>query len=333
MCMHHNVVDATGFAEVLGIWARNTSIEGTIVDIHHHEYRQSRLSTALSAHLEPTHARSLDSLLDAHPEYSRSPPQLPQALPAYTTKLFGIPTSRLDEAKGLVSEYIPKPTTNTILSALVWLGITRARAQRVSQFNEDELITLISAVNSRRRVFGSESPYFGNMVLYALSKLPMNQMSSVINENEAPPELIAKLCTAISESQSSNRIDADHIAEVYSLVDRWDDPRTLFPGWDLFNSRNVTVTSWAGLDLYGVDFGRGLGKPEFVRIPASQADGVVILLPRRMVEARETVGSKDGSRELAEVMIMLREDDMKALEGDKFIAEFWNEAENISCRV
>ncbi|KAJ8132512.1 hypothetical protein O1611_g1107 [Lasiodiplodia mahajangana] len=87
-----------------------------------------------------------------------------------------------------------------------------------------------------------------------------------------------------------------------------EDYRTVFVGWDLFGSRDLTITSWADLGLYNASFGEGLGKPEFVRIPSSPADGVVIVLPRKRGEG--------ATSEVVEVMVMLRTDDMTVLEKD-----------------
>ncbi|OJJ37889.1 hypothetical protein ASPWEDRAFT_171345 [Aspergillus wentii DTO 134E9] len=76
-----------------------------------------------------------------------------------------------------------------------------------------------------------------------------------------------------------------------------------------FNSRDMTITSWADFDLYGVDFGECVGgKPSFVRLPCIEAGGVVIVLPRR----RE---SGDGER--LEVVVMLRSDHMERLLRDE----------------
>lgn len=47
---------------------------------------------------------------------------------------------------------------------------------------------------------------------------------------------------------------------VYSLMERVGDSRTVFLGWNLFNRRDLTITSCANLDLYDMSFGELLGK-------------------------------------------------------------------------
>jgi hypothetical protein len=63
------------------------------------------------------------------------------------------------------------------------------------------------------------------------------------------------------------------------------------------------------------DFGLGIGAPAYVRLPdvGADADGLLVVLPRN----RE--GGRDGD---IEVMVALREDDMRELEGDEVFGEF-----------
>lgn len=103
-------------------------------------------------------------------------------------------------------------------------------------------------------------------------------------------------------------IDIQHIAEAYTVSESLESNQFLFPGWDLFKARDLTVTSWAQLDFYGMDFGEGLGKPDFVRVPYTEADGVCMILPRKR--------QMDAENELLDVVVMLRNDDMAVLEKD-----------------
>lgn len=143
----------------------------------------------------------------------------------------------------------------------------------------------------------------GNVVLYAMTSFPAANLATA---DEDPIRSLATICDCISNSQSSSTINSRHIAETYRLVDSMEDYRSLYAGWDLFGSRHFTITSWADLDLYDLDFGPLLGKPEFVRLPYMEADGVAIILPRR----------RSGPDEILQVMVMLRCDDMESLEGD-----------------
>ncbi|KAF5008241.1 hypothetical protein FDECE_5477 [Fusarium decemcellulare] len=297
ICIHHNMVDGTGFGEVLKLWTRliTTDVDVEVKGVD----RLAELEQALGARLVDAPADT-DALFAKHPEYSKLPPAFPGEFPSCTSKVLAIPISRIDSIKSSSSKTL---STNTIVSALLWASITRARLQR----NPDlatQSSRLATAVNGRRRIDPDfsmdEKPYLGNVVMYALADVAVQDLSPTSSES------VAKICEAIASSQASDKIDASHIAEVYKLVTSVPDYRAMFPGWDLFSSRDLTITSWADLDIYNSSFGPELGKPEFARVPYNEADGVGMILPR-----------KRGSEEKIEVMVMLRRDDMEVLEKDE----------------
>lgn len=304
--IHHNVVDAAGFAQVMKLWVQKLSgaePSGEKLGLD----RFTRLSEALSEDLSAVSAKSTAEIFEAHPEHSSAPPAFPAEFSPATSKVFTIPIGRIDAIKkqleGLVST---PPTTNTIISALIWSAVTRARAQRKSDL-QGQSSRLAMAVNGRRRVgeefSTTENPYFGNNILYSLAKTEVDNLN---NSSDADfVQKLVKVCDAIAESQSPTKINSRHIAEIYTLAEKVDNYQMIFPGWDLFSSRDFTLTSWADLGLYELDFGPGLEKPEFVRAPHSEADGVGLVMPRKRAED-----------EVLEVIIMLRKDDMEALESN-----------------
>lgn len=302
--IHHNVVDATSFNEIVRLWAENIAGGASTPSLRILD-RVKHLEAGLSSQLDAIASPPDESLLASHPEFSKMPPQFPAEFPVSTSKLFRIPISQLDGIKTLVGTHMQTPpSTNTLLSALIWSAITRVRAQRnPGLLSEDS--KLVTAVNGRRRIDTQDDTlYLGNLVLYALSKQSVEDLKS--SSTGTSPAAIAKICEAITKSQSA--VNSQHIAEVYKLVDSADDPRTIFVGWDLFNSRDLTITSWADLNFYEMHFGAPLGKPEFVRTPYAEADGVAMILPRN-----RAAGSAD---EILDVVIMLRKDDLGVLEGD-----------------
>ncbi|KAE8131254.1 transferase family-domain-containing protein [Aspergillus pseudotamarii] len=307
VCLHHNAVDASGLSEVVRLWAQNiaetkSEFSGSL------KGRIERVSKALSPDLEEIAALSSENVLALHPEYSNVPPAMPTEFAPCTSKLFAISIHRINAFKETLRKYaLNAPTTNVLLCALIWTTITRVRNNRNPAL-ESDTSRLVTAVNGRQRISerlsDPENPYFGNAVLYSLTKCHVGALTT---SDEAMSSL-AQLCECISESQSESTIGSRHIAEVYRLVDGMEDYRSLFAGWDLFGSRDLTITSWAALDLYGVDFGPMLGKPRFVRLPCMEADGVAIILPRR----------RALSEEMLEIMVMLRRDDMGFLDNDSF---------------
>lgn len=311
VCLHHNVVDATGFSDIVRLWAHNMEDEG-LGGPEISQQRRNWLTEGLSSDLSVISSYSLASLFASHPEYSRTPPAFPAQFSPCMGKLFNLPVTHVNEIKELLRGCMPvAPTTNTLVCALIWSAITRARVQRNPAL-ATETTRLVTAVNGRGRIsatFSKENPYLGNVVLYSLAKIAVERLRTASLQESI--HSLAEICNVITQSQSSNHIDSRYIAEVYSLADQMDDYKAIYPGWDLFNSRDLTITSWADLDLHETEFGPKLGRSEFIRLPCTEADGVAIILPRKRATATEGV-----SCEVIEVMIMLRSNDMAILEQD-----------------
>ncbi|KAI0385507.1 transferase family-domain-containing protein [Hypomontagnella monticulosa] len=310
--MHHNVTDAAGLTEVIRIWAQATAGLGPLSS-HQVMGRCDRLKEKLSEQLNGIASLCLDELFAAHPEYSRVPPAMPSGFPANTCKIYSVPISKITAIKETLG--VGKPTTNTLLSALLWASITRARLHRKSEKPGDALSQLVMAVDGRQRMdpeFSKHgSIYPGNSILYALSSISTADLEACQRDS---PQAITKICDALSASCAPKKINSRYVAEVCSLVEKMEDYRAIFPGWDLFNSRDLTITSWANLDLHELDFGENIGKPTFVRPPYVEADGVCIIMPRKRVDTSSLVN------EQIDVLVMLRRDDMAALNQDGF----WN---------
>ncbi|KAH6890654.1 transferase family-domain-containing protein [Thelonectria olida] len=308
--IHHNCVDGTGFAELVRLWVQN--IPGSeSLRLDPARGRLGRLSEALSSDSEAKNARSTESLLASHPEYSTAPPTFPSSFPACTSKSFTIPMARIQAHAQAVAggDSQTPPTTNNVLCALLWSCITRARLQGSEAVSPFASSRMAMAVNGRPRIGSefstTENPYLGNVVIYSLSQLTSGELRSEGSDK------LAKVCNTIAISSAPSTVNSGYVAEVCELVSKAPDYRGIFVGWDLFQSRDLTITSWANLDFYGMDFGEGLGKPEFIRFPYTEADGVCIILPRRRAAAG------DASDEMIEVVVMLRMDNMAILEEDE----------------
>lgn len=169
---------------------------------------------------------------------------------------------------------------------------------------------MIMAVNGRRRIDPNfsplDNPYLGNVILYASAQRSFDFLERAADS----PRELARICNTIAQSYGPAKINPQQIANVFELGRRSRDGGTIFPGWDLFNHKDLSITSWADLDLYQMDWGSDLGQPEFVRFPTSAADGVCIVLPRRRGESR------CGSQCVIEVVVMLKEEHMEALTAD-----------------
>ncbi|PYI16635.1 hypothetical protein BO99DRAFT_464973 [Aspergillus violaceofuscus CBS 115571] len=272
ICLHHHSVDATGFAEVVRLWAQATT--------------RTTGGTLSSEHSQPS-----------------------------TSKLFTLSLHHLRTLRTLCQKYTSQePTINTLVTALLWTTITRVRAHRTPNLlTQESKSTLTTAVNGRPRLPALTPGYIGNLVLYATAKYPAPALATADMD---PVRGLAGICDCITHSLSPKKIGEGFITEVYALVQGVEDYRGLYPGWEVFGDRDVTVTSWAGVEAYGVQFGGSLGGVGWVRMPVVEgADGVVVVLPRR----------RHGMEEGVEVVVMLREEDMLALEED----EMWG----VVCRL
>lgn len=308
--IHHNAVDGFGFAEILRQIARYMSgHDGSPPNLSSAFNRTERLEKALRAESEQEKPMlSLDELFERHPEYSRVAPQMPTKFSACNSTILSIPMSTIDSWKQKLNPFmVTNPSTNTVACTLLWSAITRTRMRR-----DPELATktthLPMAVNGRKRLHADladmKDPYLGNVVLFSIAE--MNARGVAACGTGESVELFAKACQAVADAQSSEKINADHIREVCQISKQTDDHPGIFPGWELFGSRDLFITSWADLNIYDLDFGPALGKPDDVRIPYAQADGNVIILPRKRGSADERI----------EAVVMLREVDLNVLKDD-----------------
>ncbi|KAF5553686.1 C-8 acyltransferase [Fusarium mexicanum] len=310
ICMHHHAVDATGFTEVLRIWAQETTIRGSSPS-QSGGTRLSRVSEALASQISEASSKGMEQLFRLLPEYSPIPPAMPTSFPSFASQIFTIPTEHLDTYKQVLAPLLETPpSTNTVLCALLWSFITRIRAQHKVSTLDHTSSRLVMAVNGRRRIGPNfsppDSPYIGNLVLYASVERPFDTLKNAAASSRGHAEVY----NAINQSFAPAKINSQHIANVLELGRQAGDCSAIFPGWDLFNHRDVTITSWADLDLYQMGWGSELGQPEFVRLPFSAADGVCIILPRRRVE------SASHSQNLVEVVIMLKAEHLETLKAD-----------------
>jgi hypothetical protein len=300
--VHHNVVDVTGFAEVVKAWTEGMEgrkSQDTVLGLN----RLSQLSETLATELKVVEGKSTAELFALHPEYSSTPPAMPTSFAPCTAKLLTVPISKIEALK---SQLDSTPTTNTVICALLWSAITRARLQ-CNPGLAKETSKLAMGVNGRSRLgtdpSTSGSTYFGNTILYSLAEVSTSDLEKASDLGEV--QSLSPIVEAIAQSVSPTKINQRHIAEAYTLADKVENYQGIFVGWDLFTSRDLTITSWADLDLYNMDFGTDLGKSEFIRPPYVEADGVCLIMPR-----------KRSADELVDVVLMLRRDDLEALGED-----------------
>ncbi|TQV92773.1 Chloramphenicol acetyltransferase-like domain-containing protein [Cordyceps javanica] len=311
---HHNATDGFGFAAIIRLWGEIMSNKDSSSLFNSAVGRTARLDAVLDG--SATTPISVDDLWARHAEYSQEPPCMPASFPDCTSEILTIPISEIKDVQDRLQPYLEtRPSTNTVACALAWSAVMRARMQRIPDL-ASQTSRLPMAVNGRKRLDATladpDDPYLGNAVLFALAETPAADLlqqtrGGIDDDDEASRKHLAGVVSAVAAALAPDRVDEAHVREVCELVRGVGDHRRIFPGWQLFGARDVFVTSWADLDFYELAFGEGLGRPRFVRIPYVQADGNIIILPRRR---------GDGADEVLELVVMSRRDDLEILKAD-----------------
>jgi hypothetical protein len=172
------------------------------------------------------------------------------------------------------------------------------------------------AVNLRKQVFDQSEPkqlFLGNLlstIPTALS-IPDSDLSSLTSSDTTKvsyPTILPYVASAICTSCSN--LSSQLASRMYKLAATMPDVRAFRATRAPFNGTDLVVTSWMNFPFYP-DFGGHVGTPAYVRLPnvGEDADGLLVVLPRR-----RRIG---GLAEDIEIMVALREDDMRELERDE----------------
>lgn len=311
---HHCTMDGFGFASITRLWSEimcnSDSASSPISSFCSAVGRSSRLDAALGDIPLPT---SIEELWAKHTEYSlMAPSTTPVDSSECTGEVFQLSVRKIDAIKDRLQVHLStRPSTNSVACALVWSAIMRARTGRVPSLLQG-VSKMPMIVNGRKRLSpmlaDPDDPYLGNVVLLTVAEVAAAALPSCTAElaDADAEKRMASVVAAVAAAVAPETVDATYVREVAALVRGVDDHRTIFPGWELFRPRDVCVTSWADQGFYDFDFGEGLGKPEFVRIPYSQGDGVVVILPRR----RGMVDEK------LDVIVLSLKEDMEVIRAD-----------------
>ncbi|KAJ5771721.1 hypothetical protein N7520_002250 [Penicillium odoratum] len=176
-----------------------------------------------------------------------------------------------DEATPL-SKGFPVLTDNTILCAVLWRHISRARQLSSRGIMKN---SFISTVNVRRRI---EPPlpldYVGNAIVHAKTS------SATADVESGEPGMLYKL-----GRQITNAIEwwtSERIGELIGAIESSETVSKIEPNMDNFQGPDLEVTSVANMDeILSVDWGFGISKVKAVRycyLPVK--DGWVNVLPQ-----------------------------------------------------
>lgn len=344
--VQHAVADGSGMAGLLRLFAHCTRCGGgdaapltlgppPAPDPQEplHRDRLLRLATTQG----PREKLPFRTLLARHPEFSLlSDLVAAGGLPAWppspvgSSKVFAFDGAKLQAVRAALQAREPSPaaegiTINTVLCAILWCCITRVRATRRDGAWSARRSKLGFAVNGRTRLPPGEAvsgpSFLGNVNIYGLAEAAVSELEAAAI---APFDVTALGPAVRAIARAVAHITPEHIADVIELVDQAPDTQDIIPGWNGIHTADLTITSWANMSLYDFDFGAGLGKPAFVRVPEMETDGLAIVLPRRRSVPETCLGACSAANgvEGIEVVVAMYLEDMAALERDAVWGSF-----------
>ncbi|KAI4151212.1 MAG: hypothetical protein LQ340_003638 [Diploschistes diacapsis] len=299
VCFHHSVLDGAGFAHLLKMLGNNCS------NVRKPEaFLMGEDSTdrgGLFRNIPP--ARGPDQRTDGYPEYfledpkSMVPPESGAEEPPTTARLFYIRKSDLQNLKASAAPEDAKRwiSSHHALGALVWSRITLARSSRDSNKATSKFCIF---VNCRGRLKGIvPEDFIGNVCVGAQAQLKSTKV------------LDSKLSVLAGHIQKAiGAVDRDYVLGLVKHVKEYPaDITCIKPGIQSYMGNDINLVSWRAFDVYDMNFGSYLGKPEWFRCPWRTLDGTVKILPERRVPR------PGSSEEGFEVNVELREDDMERL--------------------
>jgi trichothecene 3-O-acetyltransferase len=275
----HNAMDMSGLGKLIDLFARILRAEEVTADEIEWGNKDRRELFAL---LRPSEEVLDHGMLAIDPEDKRKRDTgIPPARARWEYARFK--NAKLAQLKDLASsqessdrvgnqDSPSKISTDDALSAFIWQRIMLSRYPCVLPSPRTaETTVMCRAINGRRFLNPSiPASYMGQMVCctfhsISLSAVTMEHLSNVARE------LRCKL----------NQQNDHSIRSFFSFVQKKEDKRLISFTARMNLSRDLLISSGAGLEVYHVDFGPTFGMPEWVRRPRwDSAEGVIYLMPK-----------------------------------------------------
>ncbi|RDK45529.1 hypothetical protein M752DRAFT_333347 [Aspergillus phoenicis ATCC 13157] len=168
----------------------------------------------------------------------------------------------------------PNLTNVDILTALIWISITRAKQASSPSTPKGALSTLSSAVELRSILHPKLGTNIGNALMAAKSVLSTHSTSYKSPDPIADIPLIHEV--ALQIRNEIRNITAEQATCYVSQINTLDD-------WSSFQAQwpDLVVSSIRHFDLYGLNFGSMLGPVANLDMPDPRISGVCWVMPAR----------------------------------------------------
>ncbi|KAI1279781.1 hypothetical protein F5Y07DRAFT_357802 [Xylaria sp. FL0933] len=234
------------------------------------------------------------NLLGLHSEDNLAPPtaSLPTCIPGAPGEVPGVRNClfcfSVQDAAALKAAATPQASrgwisTQDACSAHIWTSLMRARFPdhdisvsngRLNEDSDEPLSSMNVAIDGRRIPGYHFAPSRINNTIYCCQ--PQLPLSMILERDNLP--LIAG---TIRQKIEAVKSDQDLINDANALAAAIPNVGNLTFVFKDFMGIDFVTTSWTDLPYYDLDFGPGLGKPDFFRMPRNQFTGACCMLPRR----------------------------------------------------
>lgn len=172
----------------------------------------------------------------------------------------------------------PNLTNVDIITALIWISLTRAKQASSPTTPKDTLSTLSCLVELRSILRPKLGTYIGNAMMTAQCVLPTHSISCKTTDPIADIPFIQEVALQIRNEIRS--ITTEQATRYISHINTLDD-------WSSFQAQwaELFVSSIRHFDVYGLNFGSVLGPVANFDLPDPRIVGMCWVMPARLVSA------------------------------------------------
>ncbi|KAK5074365.1 hypothetical protein LTR64_006490 [Lithohypha guttulata] len=199
-------------------------------------------------------------------------------------------------------------TTNSVVMALLWRHMTRARRPSLAHISNVQTSKLLIPINIRDTMTPPlPEGYFGAAVDSAKAEMELDLLIGMQEDT------LYRVSRTIREAIKG--VDDGYVRELIAFANAADQLTDVHDiqasNMDRVTGADMYITSWLDFKTYQHDLGMGLGGPDWVRKPWSRDPGSCIILPR-----------KTDNPSYIEVVVQMTGADMDRLLQDQYFMKY-----------